>query len=41
MTYFQGFIIPVPETNRDAYFKMAQESVPLFSDYGAQRIVEC
>lgn len=41
MTYFQGFIIPVPEANREAYFKMAQEFVPLFTDYGAQRIVEC
>ncbi len=41
MAYFQGFIIPVPETNRESYLKMARESVPLFTDYGAQRIVEC
>ncbi len=41
MGYFQGFIIPVPEVNKGAYLKMAQESVPLFTDYGAQRIVEC
>ncbi len=41
MSYFQGFIIPVPEANKGAYLKMAQESVPLFTDYGARRIVEC
>ncbi len=41
MAYFQGFIIPVPEANRESYLKMARESVPLFTDYGARRIVEC
>lgn len=41
MTYFQGFIIPVPETNKEAYRKMAQDVAPFFTDYGALRTVEC
>ena len=41
MAYFQGFMIPVPRGKREAYRKMAEEAVPLFTDYGAQRIVEC
>jgi len=40
MTYIQGFIVPVPESKKAAYRKMAEDSVPLFTDYGAQRIVE-
>jgi len=40
MTYIQGFLVPVPETKKAAYCKMAEESVELFTDYGAQRIVE-
>ncbi len=41
MTYFQGFLIPVPSDKKAAYEKMAREAVPLFTDYGARRIVEC
>ncbi len=41
MAYLQGFLAPVPEGNKDAYKKMASDVVPLFTDYGAQRIVEC
>ncbi|MEH6755956.1 MAG: DUF1428 domain-containing protein [Parasphingorhabdus sp.] len=41
MTYLQGFLIPVPEDKKEAYEKMAHDAVPLFTGYGAQRIVEC
>lgn len=41
MTYFQGFLIPVPSDKKAAYEKMARDAVPLFTDYGARRIVEC
>lgn len=41
MTYIQGFLIPVPEDKMEAYRKMAEEAVPFFTEYGAQRIVEC
>ncbi|MEP2101930.1 MAG: DUF1428 domain-containing protein [Parasphingorhabdus sp.] len=41
MAYFQGFILPVPEKNKEAYRKMAQDVAPFFADYGALRTVEC
>lgn len=41
MAYIQGFLIPVPVSNKAAYRKMAEESAPIFTDHGAQRIVEC
>lgn len=41
MSYIQGFVIPVRATNKAAYRKMAEESAPIFTDHGAQRIVEC
>lgn len=41
MAYFQGFLVPVPGVKKAAYEKMARDAVPLFSDYGARRIVEC
>lgn len=41
MTYFQGFIVAVPEGNREAYRQMAEQAVGMFQGYGATRIVEC
>lgn len=41
MGYVQGFLIPVPEANREAYRDMAAKAAPIFRDYGATRIVEC
>jgi len=40
MTYFEGFIVPVPEANRDAYKKHASEFAPLIQDIGVRRMVE-
>jgi uncharacterized protein YbaA (DUF1428 family) len=40
MTYFEGFIVPVPKANRDAYRKHASEASPLFQEFGATRMVE-
>src|SRR3982750_4142554 len=40
MTYFEGFIVPVPEANRDAYRKHASEFAPLFQEFGIHRVVE-
>src|SRR3954468_12080543 len=40
MTYFEGFIVPVPEANRDAYKKHATEFAPLVQDVGVHRMVE-
>jgi uncharacterized protein YbaA (DUF1428 family) len=40
MTYFEGFIVPVPEANRAAYQKHADEFAPVLCSVGVARIVE-
>jgi uncharacterized protein YbaA (DUF1428 family) len=40
MTYFEGFIVPVPETNKDAFVKHANQMAPLLNEIGVQRQVE-
>lgn len=40
MSYIQGFVIPVPNGKKEAYLEMAMQAVPLFTEYGATRIVE-
>ena len=40
MTYFEGFIAPVPEANKDAYRKHSSEFASLSSEFGIQRHVE-
>jgi uncharacterized protein YbaA (DUF1428 family) len=40
MTYFEGFIVPVPEANEEAYRKHASDFAPLVQDIGVGRMVE-
>jgi len=40
MTYFEGFIVPVPEANKAAYEKHATEFAPLAQKIGVKRVVE-
>ena len=40
MTYFEGFIVPVPKANKDAYRKHASEFAPLVQEFGVSRMVE-
>ncbi len=40
MTYFEGFIVPVPEANKDSYTKHAAEAAPIFQDIGVGRHFE-
>ena len=40
MTYFEGFIVPVPEANKEAYKKHASKAAALFEDFGVERMVE-
>jgi uncharacterized protein YbaA (DUF1428 family) len=40
MTYFEGFIAPVPEANKDVYRKHATEFSSLSPEFGIQRHVE-
>lgn len=41
MPYVEGFLIPVPQSNKDAYFEMARQMWPMFKEFGATRSVEC
>ena len=40
MTYFEGFIAPVPETNKDAYLKHSTGFAPVAQEIGVGRMVE-
>ena len=41
MSYVDGFVIPVPTGNREAYLKTAETAAALFLEYGATQVVEC
>ena len=38
--YTDGFVVPVPEDNREAYREMAAKAAKVFVEYGATRVVE-
>lgn len=40
MPYIDGYIIPVPRANRDAYKRAAEEMAPIFKEHGALKVVE-
>ena len=40
MSYVQGFLIPVPKANKQAYIDVAEKSAAIFMEYGALRVVE-
>jgi uncharacterized protein YbaA (DUF1428 family) len=40
MTYFEGFIVPVPEAKKDAYRKHARDFAPLIKEFGVGRYFE-
>ncbi|MCW3848150.1 DUF1428 domain-containing protein [Sphingomonas sp. LB-2] len=39
-SYIDGFVVPVPEANKEAYRAMAAKAAPIFQEYGANRVVE-
>ena len=39
--YVDGFVIPVPKANREAYRKIAAIAAPIFKEHGALKVVEC
>lgn len=41
MDYVDGFIVPVPAGNKEAYRELAAKLAPLFFEHGATRLVEC
>lgn len=40
MPYVDGFVVPVPHENKEAYRRMAAEAAPIFKEYGALGVVE-
>jgi uncharacterized protein YbaA (DUF1428 family) len=40
MSYIDGFLVPVPEGNKQAYIDSAKMAAPIFVEYGAVRVVE-
>ncbi|WP_336958538.1 DUF1428 domain-containing protein [Sphingobium aquiterrae] len=40
MSYVDGFVVPVPTGNKEAYYEMAAKAAPIFIEYGATRVVE-
>jgi uncharacterized protein YbaA (DUF1428 family) len=41
MSYMDGFVIPVPRGNKQAYKDLAAIAAPVFIEHGAIRVVEC
>lgn len=41
MGYVDGFVVAVPEGNKEAYLDLASRASVLFRKYGATRVVEC
>ena len=41
MPYVDGYVIPVPNTKKEDYRKMAVLAAVVFKEHGAEKIVEC
>lgn len=41
MPYVDGFVVPVPKQNIDAYTKLARQAGEVWKEYGALAYVEC
>ena len=41
MAYVQGFLLPVPNVNKDKYTEMAKMGSRIFKKHGALSVVEC
>ncbi|WP_310088318.1 MULTISPECIES: DUF1428 domain-containing protein [unclassified Sphingopyxis] len=40
MGYADGYVLPVPDGNKDAYRALAEKASQVFRDHGATRVVE-
>jgi uncharacterized protein YbaA (DUF1428 family) len=38
--YVDGYVLPVPAANKEAYRELAERMLPLFQEFGALRVVE-
>ncbi len=41
MSYIDGYVIPVPNRNKEAFREHAARMAPIFLEHGATRVVEC
>ena len=41
MAYIDGFLAPVPEARKEEYLAHARAMMPIMSEFGATRMVEC
>jgi uncharacterized protein YbaA (DUF1428 family) len=41
MPYVDGFVLPVPKKNLDAYRKLARKAGKIWKEYGALEYIEC
>lgn len=41
MGYVDGFVVAVPEANKERYREQAAQAAVLFKEFGATRLVEC
>lgn len=41
MRYVDGFVVPVPKDNLDAYRRLARQACKVWMEYGALEYVEC
>jgi len=41
MSYVDGFVLPVPKKNLDAYRKLARKAGKIWKEYGAIEYIEC
>jgi uncharacterized protein YbaA (DUF1428 family) len=41
MHYIDGFVLAVPDANRETYIRYAAEAAHVFREYGALQVVEC
>ncbi len=41
MGYIDGFVIPVPADNKEAFREMAEKAAAVFKEHGALKVVEC
>ncbi len=40
-TYIDGYVMVVPQANKDAFIRHVQQSIAIYKDYGALRVVDC